>query len=152
MNTDTKLGFPAIFRTAVLGILVFGLSGTIIELLLLKHTDGFWQLVPIALMGLALLLIVWHALSSGSFALRFFQVLMVVFLLSGAVGTLQHYRGNIEYEAESNPSLSGRDLYWSALKGSNPTLAPGTMIQFGLLGLLFALQHPRLANKSQVGK
>ncbi len=32
--------------------------------------------------------------------------------------------------------------------GSTPTLAPGTMVQFALIGLLFAFRHPRLSAAS----
>jgi hypothetical protein len=35
-------------------------------------------------------------------------------------------------------------LFREALSGATPALAPGTMVQFGLLGLLYTYRHPRL--------
>jgi hypothetical protein len=32
----------------------------------------------------------------------------------------------------------------TVVKGEAPTLAPGTLIQFGLLALLYAYRHPSL--------
>ena len=132
-------------RRAVMAILVVGLAGTVVELVLLKHTDGFWQWIPLALLGLSLLVLAWYGISRGAAALRAHRAVMVLFVLSGGVGAIQHFRGNIAYEKDSDPSLSGMALYRRALSGSTPSLAPGTMIQLGLLGLLFAFRHPRLA-------
>jgi hypothetical protein len=41
----------AVVRRSLLAILTIGLIGTEIELFLLKHTDGFWQIVPLGLVG-----------------------------------------------------------------------------------------------------
>jgi len=43
------------------------------------------------------------------------------------------------------PSLGGSELYMKALMGATPLLAPGTMIQLGLVGLAFAFRHPAFA-------
>jgi hypothetical protein len=102
-------------------------------------------LVPIVLIGVALLNILWYATHRIAPALRVLQFLMVLFVVSGVIGTVQHFLGNVTYEQESDPSLSGSDLYQRALMGSTPALAPGTMIQLGLVGLLFLFRHPRLS-------
>jgi hypothetical protein len=127
-----------------MAILVIGLVGTVVELLLLKHTDGFWQWVPLALLACELLVLAWYAATKAPHALRVHRAMMVAFVLSGGVGAIQHFRGNVAYEKDSDPSLSGMALYRRALSGSTPSLAPGTMVQLGLLGLLFAFRHPRL--------
>ena len=33
-----------------------------------------------------------------------------------------------------DPALHGLDLFWSALRGATPALAPGAMAQLGLIG------------------
>lgn len=134
----------AILRRAILVILVIGLAGTEVELLLLKHTEGPWQLIPIILLPSVLAVLGWYGLAKARAALRTFQVLMVACLVAGGIGVIQHFRGNVVYASESNPSLSGNELYKEAVMGSTPTLAPGTMVQFGLLGLAYAFRHPRL--------
>ena len=143
MQTDGAQG-PFI-RKALLAILALGLAGTEVELFLLRHTDGFWQLVPVVLVGLTLLLAGWCALRPGPAAITTLRVVMGVFLIAGAVGVYQHFTGNVGYEQESNPGLGGAALYKAALMGSTPMLAPGVMLQLGLIGLLFTFRHPALS-------
>lgn len=137
----------SVLRGAILTILVIVLIGTELELFLLKHIEDAWQLVPIVIIPLTLLVLAWHGLSRGTAALRALQVLMVAALVSGGIGVIQHYRANIRDAGESDPSLSGKALYIEALAGSIPALAPGTMVQIALLGLAFAFRHPRLVSE-----
>ena len=57
-------------------------------------------------------------------SLKAFKATMGLFILSGIVGVVQHFLGNIDYARDSNPSLTGSDLYREAVMGSTPTLAP----------------------------
>jgi len=113
-------------------------------LLLLKHTDGVWQLVPVVLIAMALVVLAFYAIAKNAGSIRALRLVMALFVVSGAVGAIQHFRGNVGYERDSNPSLSGLELYKSAMMGSTPALAPGAMIQLGLIGLLFTYRHPSL--------
>jgi len=54
VETSSTQGVIAVVRRGLLAILVLGLVGTEIELFLLKHTDGFWQIAPLALNYLGL--------------------------------------------------------------------------------------------------
>ena len=139
-------------RKAILGILLFGLVGTGVELLLLKHTDGFWQLSPLGLIALALLSLVWHMISGSASSVRAVRLLMLLNLASGLIGFVQHFVGNLGYARDSNPSLAGMGLYIEALLGSTPTLAPGTMILLALLGLAFSFRHPSLRGNSEISQ
>ena len=56
--------------------------------------------------------------------MRVFQTVMLLFLSSGVLGLYLHYRGNVEFELEMYPSLRGFGLFWEALKGATPALAP----------------------------
>lgn len=131
------------FRLVLLGILIAGLLGSLVELLLLKHTDGFWQLAPLGLIGLALLALLWHAVAAGPGSLRVLQGLMGIFVASGLLGIWLHYSGNVEWELERMPGSGGWELFRHAVMGATPALAPGTMVQLGLVGLLFTYRHPR---------
>jgi len=133
-----------VIRGWLLIVLVIGVVGTEAELLLLKHTDGWWQLAPVLLIGASFLSLGWYAVAKNAASIRALQVVMLLFLASGGAGAIQHFLGNVAYERESNPSLAGVELYKSALMGSSPSLAPGTMIQLGVIGLLFTFRHPRL--------
>ena len=135
----------ALIRRWLMIVLIAGLAGTLVELLLLRHTDGFWQLAPVVLLAAGMVVAGWSALAPRAVSVRSLQGVMSLLVLSGAVGMIQHFRGNLGYERDSNPSLSGAGLYRSALQGSTPALAPGAMIQLGLIGLLLAFRHPALA-------
>ena len=137
-----------LLRRALLLVLVVGLVGTLAELLLMKHTDGIWQLIPVILISVALAVLVWYAFANGRAPVRALQGVMALFLVAGGIGVVQHYRGNIAYASDSNPGLSSSELYLEAVVGSTPLLAPGTMVQFALIGLAFTFRHPRLGNKN----
>lgn len=128
----------------VLFILVLGLAGTAAELVLLQHYEDWWQVAPLVLIGLALLVLVWHGVTSGAASVRGIQALMALFLFSGLIGIGLHYNANSEFELEMDPSLAGFRLFRESLSGATPALAPGTMVQLGLIGLVYTYRHPRL--------
>lgn len=125
-------------------VLLLSLAGTVVELFLLKHTDGAWQLAPVVLMVAAIPVLGWSVWGRSVASVRALQGVMALLVLCGVVGVILHFRGNLGYERESNPSLSGAELYRSALLGSTPALAPGAMIPFGMIGLLLTFRHPAL--------
>ncbi|MEP6833749.1 MAG: hypothetical protein ABJB74_10150 [Gemmatimonas sp.] len=136
----------------LLWILLLGLVGLEIELLLLKHTDGVWQVVPLVLLGFGLVVSLWYVASRSAAAVTVLSCAMILFIASGVAGTLLHLKGNVAYEKESNPGLSGRELFKGAVQGSTPTLAPGAMIQLGLLGLIVAFSGNRLRIAKNAGE
>jgi len=131
-------------RWFLMGILLLGLLGTGVELLLLEHIDGFWQQMPLFLIGLFVGVIGWVSLRPSRRNLRVFQGTTILFLLSGLAGFVLHYQGNMEFELEMYPSVQGMELFWESMTGATPSLAPGTMIQLGLLGMAYSYRHPKL--------
>ena len=138
----------AAVHLALWWVLVVGLVGLEIELLLLKHTEGVWQILPLVLLGVGLLIALWYFRRRSAGAVIAMSCAMALFIASGVAGTLLHYQGNVVYEQESNPGLAGRELYKAAVQGSTPTLAPGAMIQLGLLGFIVAFCGSRLSRAS----
>lgn len=131
-------------RGGLLIILVLGLVGVLAELLLLEHTEDPWQRVPIFLILGSLIIIGWHLAERRWVSTRFLQGMMALFVVSGALGLLLHFNGNVAFELEMQPSASGWPLIWAALTGATPALAPGTMVQLGLIGLAYTFHHPAL--------
>lgn len=115
--------------------LVIGMAGTGAELLLLGHVENVWQLVPVVLLGIGLLVALWHAVAHSARSVAAMRALMLLFIIAGPLGTLMHYQGNTEFELEMYPSLSGIELIKKTMTGATPVLAPGTMAVLGLLGL-----------------
>ena len=125
-------------RRFLLLILVLGLCGTAAELILTGHTESAWQWTPLILIALLLPALGWNASSPAGAASHTLRAILILFLVSGVVGTVLHWRGKMEFQAESNPKLSGWELFRkSAESKSPPALAPGVMIQLGLLGLAY---------------
>lgn len=136
-------------RRILLGALWLGTLGTVVELLLLEHYEEWRQIVPLALLGSGLLVLAWHAIARGAAPLHVLQVLMMLYVLGGAAGMLLHYRGNVEFELEMYPDRRGLALFRESMMGATPALAPGTLIQLGLVGLAYSYRHPRLARSSR---
>jgi hypothetical protein len=129
---------PAALRRLLLGTLLIGLTGTAIELLLLKHHEGPIQLVPLVSIALGLTTIGWHLVWRSRASVRAVQGVMVLFLVSGAAGIVFHFRANLQYQREFDATLHGRALVWQALRAKvPPALAPGVMVQLGLIGLAY---------------
>lgn len=134
----------AALRRGLILVFLFGTVGTTVELFLLEHVEDWKQWTPIVLFALGIGVAMWVLIRPSARALRLLSATMVAFMLSGGLGTWYHYRGNVEFELERTPELSGFSLFASAMGGATPALAPGTMIQLGLIGLLFTWRHPGL--------
>ena len=139
----------SVLRTSLLALLVFGEFGAGTELFFLGHTEDFWQLVPIVLLGLGVVTGVWVLVRAQRVPLRVHQVLMVLFVLAGPIGLFQHYSANAEFELEMYPTMDGLELVWESLTGAMPALAPGTMVLLGLLGLVHSFRHPALTRATE---
>lgn len=121
----------------LLGLLAFGLVGTVSELLLIGHYDDWWQLVPLVLIGTSAVALCRVAWSWSAGAVRVFRVCMLFLMLSGAIGSILHYRANMEFQLEMDPTLGGVALMSKVLHAkAPPALAPGNMALLGLLGLV----------------
>jgi hypothetical protein len=143
-HTELEGRTLARLRGVLLATLVLGMIGTGAELLLLGHTEGWQQLLPLVLLGLGLLVCVWHAIRPTAASVRLLQGLMLLFIVSGGLGVLLHYQGNMAFELEMYPAMSGMELFTSTMTGATPVLAPGTMLMFGLVGLAYTYRHPRI--------
>jgi hypothetical protein len=136
-------------RLYLLLTLAVGLAGMTTELLLIGHVESVQQLIPVVLLGLGVAVLAWHAAAPRAITVRALQVTMMLFVLSGLVGVGLHYRGNLEFELEMYPSMSGFEMIEKTLSGATPVLAPGSMALLGLIGLIHAFRHPCLCADAQ---
>ena len=131
-------------RLWILGVLVLGLLGTVVELVLLSHYEQPVQLVPVVLIVLALVVLAWHVMGHSASSLRVLMGLMVLFVLAGFAGFVAHFHGSAEFQLELEPSLSTWELLEKVLHAkAPPLLAPGMMMQLGLLGLAYVYSDKR---------
>lgn len=156
MNTSTAttnddLAVQTVMRRVFLVIFLIGTIGAGAELILADHTEGWRQLLPLWLMASSFIVLAYHAARPGAASVRIFQSIMLLFGASGFAGVWLHYQARVEFKAESDPALHGLNLFWEAVTGATmpPVLAPGMMIQLGLLGLAYTFRHPALDNSTK---
>jgi len=134
----------AVLRVWILGILLLGLLGTVIELVLLGHYEEPLQFVPLVLIAAALPALWWEFSRRDLASRRAMQVLMVLFVVAGFLGFAAHFHGSAEYQLELNPDMSNGELLEKILRAkAPPLLAPGMMLQLGLLGLAYVFSDSR---------
>jgi hypothetical protein len=122
-------------------IYILGSLGLLAELVLLGHVDDPWQWTPFVLMTLGLAALAWNMARPTAANLRAFRGAALLLVAGGVVGVVLHYESNVEFELEMYPDLRGVQLVREALTGAIPALAPGALIQLGLLGLAYAHQE-----------
>jgi hypothetical protein len=135
-------------RRGLLALLALGVLGTIAELCLLEHWED-WQRTPLVLLGAGVLALLLHALRPGKTSVRALQALSALFVAGGLVGIWLHYDGNVEFELEMYPTRKGLVLFWEAIRGATPALAPGALSLLGLVGLAATWGHPLLGSSSR---
>jgi multisubunit Na+/H+ antiporter MnhB subunit len=133
-------------RRLLLGILLLGLIGTATELTLMGHDEDGWQMIPLVVLSVAIVAsVVMLGTDARASIVPLFRGAMLLLMLSGAIGAVLHYRANMEFKREMDPSLGGVALFWSVIRAkAPPALAPGNMALLGLLGLacVYRLDRP----------
>ena len=167
MPTDVSGATLSSLRRLLLGLLLLGLVGTAAELVLMGHDEDAWQLIPLVVIAMAVLAS--GALLWGQTGVRRGQtgvrpgsdpaapgarpsdssgLSMLLLILSGVLGAVLHYRANMEFKLEMDPSLNGWALFSSVIQAkAPPALAPGNMALLGLLGFacVFRIERASLS-------
>ncbi len=136
-------------RRGILSVFVVGSLGLSAELFLLGHFEEWRQQVPLALLALAFALLATRAFYRTARTLHLFRLIMLAFVLGGAAGLWFHLQANMEFELEMYPTLAGWELLYESLGGAMPALAPGALVQLGLIGFLYTYKHPELNRENK---
>ena len=139
----------------LLAIFLLGSVGIGVELVLLNHVESLLQWIPLVLILLSFCVLGWHAIRASTVSIRAIQWTMAAFIAAGLTGVYFHHQGSVEFKLESNPSMAGWQLFWQAIRSKTPpALAPGIMIQLGLIGLAYTYRHPALftSTKNELDK
>ena len=127
-----------LLRRWILGVLVLGLLGTVTELVLLEHYEQPMQFVPLVLIVAAVAVLGWELRRHDMASRRAVQIVMGLFVLAGFAGFVAHFHGSAEFQLELNPDMGNWELMEKVLRAkAPPLLAPGMMLQMGLLGLAY---------------
>ena len=135
----------SIIRYALLALVALGTAGMVTELMLIGHHEDANQLIPLWVAAAGLLSLVAVAIRPSVGTLRLLQFVMLAYLGTGVIGITLHFKANAEFQREIDPSLGGLALFWKVVEATAPpALAPGVMVQLGLLGLVYTYKHPAL--------
>jgi hypothetical protein len=145
MTVEQRLRF---FLLAIAGCIC---AGTIIELLLAKHTETAVQLAPFALCGLGLLAVAAALARPRRGTLIALRLVMGLLIAGSLLGVYEHIEHNLAFELEIRPNATASDVWLEALKGSSPLLAPGVLALAASLALAATYEHPALARRQAGG-
>ena len=130
----------------MLAVAAVGVLGTLTELLLLAHYGDTFQLIPIFLLAVSLVIMAWHASRPSATTVRLLQGTMMLLLAAGTAGVAFHFNGAAAFQLEIDPSLTRSALFAKVIRvQAPPLLAPASLVQLALVGLIHTYQHPRLA-------
>lgn len=133
-------------RRFLLALLVFGMSGVLLELVLIAHYEDGAQLIPLVGIGGALAIVAWHALRPDAASVRLIQIAMLALLLTGVTGIALHFDGAAEFQREIDPTQGWWTVAMKVVRvHAPPLLAPGVLVQLGLVGLIYSYRHPATA-------
>src|SRR5690349_9763663 len=136
-------------RRLLQALLAIGLGGTALELVLLEHYEEAVQVLPLAIIAVALVVLAVYAAAPAPGVLRLFRLVMVGQLLIGGVGVVLHYRGSLEFQRDMDPMASSWQLFTKSIRAkAPPALAPGVLAQLALLGLVSTYRDPASAGAS----
>jgi len=142
-SMDNRAGVESQLRRFLLALFSFGAAGTFVELIALGHYEDQWQFVPLFVLSVALVSAALQVFAAGRTSLRLLRTVALFMMAAGIAGIILHYRGNLEFQLETYPDLSGWALFSRIVHSKvPPALAPGVMAQLGLLGLIYCFRHP----------
>ncbi|MCB0186817.1 MAG: hypothetical protein KDE31_21265 [Caldilineaceae bacterium] len=146
ISNDTVLGR---LRAFLLGLAAFMCLGTIGELLLEEHWEDAVQLLPFVLCGLSFLAIVTVLVRPTRGTLRIMRWIVGITFVGSLFGIFEHVEHNFGFALEIQPNAAIGDVFWKALGGANPLLAPGILAFTALLALAASYYHPALSRSAE---
>jgi hypothetical protein len=129
----------SIITALILAVLMMGMAGLLAELALIAHYEDAAQWIPLALLAAGLVVLGADLALARGWTQFLVQLTMVLLVAAGVLGVYFHFQGSREFQLEMDPQMRGTALVWHVLRAkSPPTLAPGSMVQLGILGLGYA--------------
>jgi hypothetical protein len=141
----------SMLRRLLVVLLLFGLFGTTAELLLLKHYESAWMFAPFAVSAIAAAGAIGRLARPSAGSVRWLRLSMLPLLAAGVVGAYLHYLGGLAFQTDMDPTLPRWQMFWKVVRmQAPPTLAPGVLIQLGLLGLASTYRDPLITTVPSV--
>jgi hypothetical protein len=122
--------------------------GTIVELFLAKHYEDPIQLLPFGLCGVGLIAVLATLRRPQRTQLLALRGVMSLLLLGSLLGVYEHLVNNFAFELEMRPSAVWSDVWFQALRGAAPLLAPGILAVAAVVAIAATYAHPALARRN----
>jgi hypothetical protein len=123
-------------------------AGTILELWLTEHMESPIQFTPFILCGIGLIAVTLALLLPQRLTLIALRFVMSLLLAGGFFGVFQHIQHNVAFELEIRPNATIDAVWFDALRGANPLLAPGVLALAAVIALAATYYHPLLTPDS----
>jgi hypothetical protein len=141
MTVDAISGLRRLLQV----LLALGMVSIATDLVFLEHYEDAWMLIPLGALGASLAALIVSLVMESAWTMRLLQATMAGLVVTGMIGIVLHYRGSLEFQVDMDPTLSAGALFWKVMHmKAPPTLAPGALVQLGLLGLASTYRHPVL--------
>jgi hypothetical protein len=121
--------------------------GTAVELFLAKHTEDLVQFVPFVLCGVGLIAVVAALLRPRRAMLMALRWVMGLLMLGSLFGMYEHLANNFAFELEMRPNAVWSDVWFEALRGAAPLLAPGILALAAIIAIAATYKHPALRRR-----
>lgn len=120
--------------------------GTNIELWLIGHMESIVQLMPFALSGVGLSILIVAFYFPQKRILLLLRIIMAIIAVGGLYGIFEHVAHNLAFELEIRPNATMSEAFRKALSGASPLLAPGILSLAATLALAAVYRHPVLVS------
>ena len=131
-------------RRFLLAVSAFVFVATVAELWLVEHAESFVQIVPFILCAIGIFGILLAAARPSRNVLLATRVLMGIVAAGSLYGWYEHISHNLAFELEIRPNATAESVFWEALSGASPLLAPGILALGALLAIAATYRHPAL--------
>jgi len=136
-------------RTFLLLLAGFLCIGTIVELSLIEHWDDLPQVLPFVLCGLGLVVVLLVLIRPQHNTIRLLRWVMGIAFVGSLFGIFEHVEHNIGFALEIQPNAVVGDVFFQALGGANPLLAPGMLALAAMLAIAATYYHPMLLRRQR---
>lgn len=134
-------------RTFLLALAGWMCVGTIVELFLAEHTEDAVQFVPFVLCGVGLIAVLAALRRPRRATLMAVRGVMGVLMLGSLFGMYEHLANNFAFELEMRPGAVWSDVWFQALRGAAPLLAPGILALAAIIAIAATYEHPALSHR-----
>ena len=134
------------YRQFLFGAAGLAFIGTVVELWFVEHTESTIQLLPFVLCGVGFLTagVTWYTPRKKT--IRIHQSMMGLIAAGGFYGIYEHLSHNFAFELEIRPNATAGEVFWDALGGASPLMAPGILTFAAVLALAATYKHPALTD------